>query len=161
MDDAQPPSGPWTGFYVYHRQPDRHRMDLGLTFANGTISGEGNDDIGAFVIRGRYEAGSREYHWTKTYVGQHDVFYRGFGEGEGIWGVWEVGGAQGGFKIWPVSSGEDAGDQERGAETIEVGEPVEAVGAVPGFGNREAVEIEVGLRRHPPLCLWPGWNLWV
>ncbi len=33
---------------------------------------------------------ARECHWTKTYVGAHDVFYKGFREGKGIWGTWEI-----------------------------------------------------------------------
>ena len=83
------PSGPWVGFYNY-RPGDRHRMDLDLTFANGQMTGDGNDDIGRFHINGRYDAPTRECHWTKTYVGAHDVFYRGFREGKGIWGTWKL-----------------------------------------------------------------------
>ena len=42
--------------------------------------------------------------WTKTYIGAHDVFYRGFREGKGIWGTWEIlWDARGGFHIWPRS----------------------------------------------------------
>jgi hypothetical protein len=96
------PSGPWVGFYTYTGAPDKHRMDLGLTFTNGRISGEGNDDVGPFVISGHFDAANRECHWTKTYVGAHDVFYRGFREGKGIWGTWEIWWeARGGFHIWP------------------------------------------------------------
>ena len=90
MSEPLFPSGPWTGFYNY-RPGDRHRMDLQLTFANGNMSGDGVDDVGRFLIKGRYDAASRECHWTKTYVGAHDVFYRGFREGKGIWGAWEIG----------------------------------------------------------------------
>ena len=61
-----------------------------LTFANGNMTGEGNDDVGRFLIKGRYDAPTKECHWTKTYVGAHDVFYRGFREGKGIWGTWEI-----------------------------------------------------------------------
>lgn len=64
-------------------------MDLHLTFANGNLTGDGNDDVGRFLIKGRYEATSHECHWTKSYVGGHDVFYRGFREGKGIWGTWK------------------------------------------------------------------------
>ncbi len=86
-------------------------MDLQLTFACGAISGEGSDDIGRFVIQGRYDAPNRECHWTKTYVGGHGVFYRGFREGKGIWGLWEIGlQARGGFHIWPRALGEDGGE---------------------------------------------------
>src|SRR5207249_5143062 len=84
------PSGPWTGFYNYTGPEDRHRMDLHLTFAQGGIAGEGGDDVGPFLIRGRYDAATRECHWTKTYIGGHDVFYRGFRDTLGIWGTWEI-----------------------------------------------------------------------
>jgi hypothetical protein len=118
------PSGPWTGFYNY--QPgDRHRMELGLTFANGLMSGDGVDDVGRFLIKGRYDTASRECHWTKTYVGAHDVYYRGFREGKGIWGTWEIRILDhGGFHIWPRGMGEG----ETRAESAEAEAPVDAVG---------------------------------
>jgi hypothetical protein len=124
------PSGPWLGFYNYSGDRDRHRMDLALEFGNGIITGEGNDDLGAFVIRGRYDAGTKECWWTKTYVGGHDVFYRGFHEGKGIWGTWEFGIDRGGFKIWPQAQGE--GDGETGSEEQE--QPVDAVGELAEVG---------------------------
>jgi len=124
MSEELFPSGPWTGFYNY-RPGDRHRMDMGLTFVQGNMTGDGNDDIGPFLIRGRYDETSRECHWTKTYVGAHDVFYRGFREGKGIWGTWEIGVlGHGGFHIWPRQAGEGAHE----TEVEEKGEPVEAVG---------------------------------
>jgi hypothetical protein len=117
------PSGPWVGFYNY-RPGDRHRMDLQLEFTNGQMTGEGIDDIGRFVISGRYDVANRECHWTKSYVGAHDVFYHGFREGKGIWGTWEVLLMSGGFHIWP--KGESEGDEE--AATIEASMPAEAIG---------------------------------
>ena len=121
------PSGPWVGFYTYGGELDKHCMDLALTFANGTISGEGNDDVGAFVMRGRYDPKSWECHWTKTYVGAQDVYYRGFREGKGIWGAWEIAlEAHGGFHIWPKALGEDAGEIETAEETM----PADAVATV-------------------------------
>jgi hypothetical protein len=108
-------------------------MDLGLTFANGAISGEGNDDVGTFVISGRYDAKSKEVHWVKSYVAAHDVFYRGFREGKGIWGTWEIGRSdRGGFKIWPLGQGANDDD----AETEAVTQPVEAVGELVEVGSR-------------------------
>jgi hypothetical protein len=123
VSDELYPSGLWVGFYNY--QPgDRHRMQLHLTFANGVISGDGNDDIGRFLIKGRYDSQSAESHWTKTYVGAHDVFYRGFREGKGIWGTWEIGNfARGGFHIWPKR----AGDTESDVESEIAAEPVDAI----------------------------------
>lgn len=99
-------------------------MDLNITFANGQMSGDGNDDIGRFLIRGRYDTTNRECYWTKTYIGAHDVFYRGFREGKGIWGTWEIKTwGHGGFHIWPRTSGE--GEAESEEEAVE--EPVDAV----------------------------------
>jgi hypothetical protein len=117
------PSGPWVGFYNY-RPGERHRMQLHLTFANGTMSGDGNDDVGRFLIKGRYDSQSFECHWTKSYVGAHDVFYRGFREGKGIWGTWEIGILNhGGFHIWPKK----AGDAELPTESGSATEPEDAI----------------------------------
>ena len=133
MSEPNFPSGPWVGFYNY--QPgDKHRMDLQLSFANGVVTGTGNDDIGPFVINGRYDAKSCECYWTKTYPGSHDVFYRGFREGKGIWGTWEIRNeSRGGFHIWPRSASE-------GEEVTEYAEQPEPVNAI-------AVGDEVTLRR--------------
>ena len=114
MSDAIFPSGPWTGFYNYSPK-DKHRMDLHLTFAGGKMTGDGNDDVGRFTIHGQYDEKSLECSWIKTYIGAHDVFYRGFREGKGIWGTWEITPAfHGGFHIWPKRAGE--GDTEAEAE---------------------------------------------
>jgi hypothetical protein len=122
MTDSLFPSGEWTGFYNY-RPGARHRMDLRLTFANGLLSGDGRDDIGAFLIKGRYDPPSRGCHWTKSYLGAHDVFYRGFREGKGIWGTWEIGiRCHGGFHIWPRAAGE--AQQAVAAEPAELTEAV-------------------------------------
>jgi hypothetical protein len=100
-------SGPWTGFYNYTGPEDRHRMDLNLTFAEGRVIGDGIDDVGRFVISGRYDATDHECNWTKTYPGSHDVRYRGFGDSNGIWGTWEIPPwTKGGFHIWPRHSGD-------------------------------------------------------
>jgi len=133
MSESNFPSGPWVGFYNY--QPgDKHRMDLQLSFANGVVAGTGNDDVAPFVINGRYDTANSECHWTKSYPGSHDVFYRGFREGKGIWGRWEIGAADcGGFHIWPRSASE-------GEELSEYGEKAEPVSAI-------AVGDEVTLRR--------------
>jgi hypothetical protein len=133
MNEARFPSGPWTGFYNYH-PGDRHRMELELTFAQGALAGSGLDDVGRFFVRGRYDAGSGECHWTKTYPGSHDVFYRGFREGKGIWGTWEIGvWSRGGFHIWPRAAGEGESEEAQ----AEQAEPVEAIG-VEAYSCRRA-----------------------
>jgi hypothetical protein len=121
MTNEQFPSGPWIGFYTYY-PGDRHRMDLHLTFANGSMSGDGNDDIGRFLIKGHYDSGNGDCYWTKTYVGAHDVFYRGFREGKGIWGTWEITqSTRGGFHIWPrlTSPGDQAAEHSESEESVD------------------------------------------
>lgn len=61
----------------------------------------------------------------KTYIGEHDVYYRGFRDGKGIWGLWELPGESGGFYIWPLRYEEG----EQNHESAEDPEPVEAVAA--------------------------------
>ena len=118
-------SGPWVGFYKYRSFPGgRHRMDLHLTFANGSIVGEGIDDVGRFLIKGRYDPTNDECYWTKSYIGAHDVFYRGFRDGKGIWGGWEIGpNWRGGFHIWP----RQAGDLEQESTATASKTPVDAI----------------------------------
>ena len=81
------PSGLWTGFYNYGRSTRKHRMDLALSFAGHAVTGDGNDDIGRFFVTGRFDGTNDECYWIKTYIGAHDVYYRGFREGKGILGI--------------------------------------------------------------------------
>jgi len=126
--DPNFPSGPWTGFFLQPQLPGKHRMELHLTFQNGVMTGEGRDWVGNFTIRGRYDVATGQCHWTKRYLGKHDVFYNGFNEGKGIWGVWEIAATanagvklRGGFHIWPEGMADPTGD--RLAEEADV--PVE------------------------------------
>ena len=126
MDDEYT-SGPWTGFYLY-ANGKRERMDLSLTFREGKITGGGSDPVGAFLIQGRYDAEKGEVWWTKTYLGAHDVFYKGCRDTRGIWGTWEIHAAwKGGFHIWPRGQGEGAAEEAE----ADVEEPVEAVAKGP------------------------------
>ncbi len=121
MSEKLFPSGPWIGFYTHHQGAgagERHRMELKLTFADGGMGGEGADDVGIFNIRGRYDAASGDCHWTKAYVGAHEVTYHGFREGRGILGTWEIQPSyHGGFHIWPLSEGATAEESESAEET--------------------------------------------
>lgn len=106
--DPRFPSGPWTGFFLQPQLPGRHLMELHLTFSHAQVNGHGRDWVGKFVIRGRYDIADGRCHWSKRYLGKHDVYYRGFNEGKGIWGVWEIAAKdnlgvplRGGFHIWP------------------------------------------------------------
>ena len=133
--DPRFPSGPWTGFFLQKAIPGRHLMELKLQFLGGTMTGEGRDWVGSFMIRGRYEVVTGQCHWTKRYLGKHDVFYKGFNEGKGIWGVWEIPPsqnlgtkAQGGFHIWPEGMPDPTGDRlaEEADVPVEKGELVTA-----------------------------------
>lgn len=119
MEDDLFPSGPWTGFYNYTGPEDRHRMDLRLEFKQGRMTGAGSDNVGYFLIDGSYDPVSKECHWTKSYPGSHHVCYRGFREGVGIWGTWEIPpSARGGFHIWPRRFKQ--GESEELETTLEV-----------------------------------------
>src|SRR5436190_4635431 len=88
--DPRFPSGPWTGFFLQPLLPGRHLMDLRLTFRHGSMTGDGRDWVGRFTLKGRYSLDDGKCYWTKRYLGKHDVFYRGYNEGKGIWGTWEL-----------------------------------------------------------------------
>ncbi|VTS08426.1 hypothetical protein [Tuwongella immobilis] len=124
--DPRFPSGRWVGFFLQKQLPGKHQMELLLTFANGRIRGEGRDLVGEFTINGIYELADGTCRWMKHYLGKHSVHYRGFNEGKGIWGTWqlETMGERwtGGFHIWP--EGMAAPDGSTLAESIE--EPVDA-----------------------------------
>lgn len=128
-DDTEFPSGPWVGYYIYGSgSRDRHRMDLDLRFRDGLVRGTGVDDVDRFSVRGHYDRESHIVTWHKNYP-NHDVWYRGFREGRGIWGTWEIGShSTGGFMIWPKGSG---GELEATVEA-EIEEPVPAAPASPG-----------------------------
>jgi hypothetical protein len=101
--DNRFPSGPWTGFFLQPPLTGRFWMELRLTFSHGRLQGDGRDRIGVFTFAGTYDVRDGTCHWTKRYVGQHAVAYRGYNEGKGIWGVWDIPPRmRGGFHIWPV-----------------------------------------------------------
>ena len=128
--DPRFPSGPWTGFFLQKFLPGKQRMELGLTFSQGVMTGQGRDLIGEFIVRGKYCLEDGKCHFSKRYLGKHDVFYQGYNEGKGIWGVWEISAAQnegvrltGGFHIWPEGLPDPATNHLATAE--EVPAPVE------------------------------------
>jgi len=95
-----PPSGRWVGYYLYSAGGVRHRQKMRLSFRSGIV-GSGNDGVGTFTIRGRFDPETNEARWQKRYA-THEVSCRGFYENESIWGVWNIGNrASGGFRIWP------------------------------------------------------------
>jgi len=141
--DPHFPSGPWTGFFLQKLYPGRHPSDLGLRFENGAMTGAGADWVGTFTVTGRYDIATGECHWSKRYAGKHDVFYRGFNEGKGIWGVWEIGPsptlghAKGGFHIWPEGMIDPSVPRLSEEEDVpaEVDETVVVVGSMSERGS--------------------------
>ena len=141
--DPRFPSGPWTGYFLQPGLPGRQLMELHLTFQQNQMTGDGRDCVGEFIVRGQYSLADGKCHWTKRYVGKHDVFYQGYNEGKGIWGVWEipatreVAAMRGGFRIWPEGMSDPTGLHL--TEKAEIPNPVE-----------EAVETEE--RVAEPVC---------
>lgn len=131
--DPRFPSGPWTGYFLQPAIPGRHLMELQLTFQQGHLTGEGRDYVGEFILRGQYFLEDGKCYWTKRYVGKHDVFYQGYNEGKGIWGVWEIPEARqqaaqrGGFHIWPEGMADPTQSHlaEEAQIPIPVAEPIE------------------------------------
>ena len=102
--DPRFPSGKWVGFFLDKRLPGKHQMELILTFAAGRLTGDGRDRVGSFTVHGTYDLTDGKCEWVEQYVKAHAITYRGFNEGKGIWGTWELreGGVfSGGFHIWP------------------------------------------------------------
>ncbi len=138
--DSRFPSGPWCGFFLMSHLPGRHQMELHLTFRQGVMTGEGRDQIGAFLIRGRYQVEDGQCWWTKRYISKHDVSYRGYNEGKGIWGLWEIPPTwKGGFHIWPEAMGDPT--QQKLAEAID--QPVE-IEMEAGAGMPVEAGVQVG-----------------
>ena len=112
--DPRFPSGPWTGFFIQPWIPGRHTMTLNLSFRDGGLAAEGSDRVGPFTFSGSYDREDGKCHWTKQYLGKHQVSYAGVNEGRGIWGVWEIrvlGGLyqdRGVFHLWPEGTTPDA-----------------------------------------------------
>ena len=126
--DRRFPSGEWTGFYLQPDSPQRYVMDCFLKFARGTISGEGDDPAGQFLIDGTYRTKSAECSWTKQYVGSHGVEYTGQARNRGIIGQWRIRGNpaswSGPFFIWPRSVGDLESAFERTFMEYELSESI-------------------------------------
>jgi hypothetical protein len=128
--DPRFPSGKWIGFWIQKYPPvGRHPTELFIHFADGVLHGEGRDKVGKYTVRGRYDLADGKCHWTKHYVGKHEVFYDGFNEGKGIWGTWSIRiqnppmELHGGFHIWP----EEWGDPTEQTLKAEADAPAELV----------------------------------
>jgi hypothetical protein len=114
-------------------------MELLLTFSKGVMTGEGRDYVGTFLIRGKYNVDDGKCHWSKRYVGKHDVAYQGYNEGKGIWGLWEIPpDSRGGFHIWPEAMGDPT--SHRLAEAIDTPAEITPVPEVEAEVGAEVAE---------------------
>jgi hypothetical protein len=142
--DPRFPSGEWIGFFLQPAVPGRHWMEMHLSFRNGVLKGEGRDWVGEFTIWGRYHLNDGRCWWTKSYIDKHTVDYRGYNEGKGIWGTWQMYAPwRGGFRIWPVAMGDPTLERLEATEEIPIelvagaGIVAEPVGLTPtGFRGR-------------------------
>ncbi len=127
--DARFPSGKWVGFFLDRRLPGKHQMELTLAFAAGRMTGEGRDRVGEFVVSGSYDTKTGECLFAKQYVKAHGIAYRGFNEGKGIWGTWELKWGvltfNGGFHIWPEGMGDPTSHVLKESLDLPVTEDVE------------------------------------
>jgi len=115
-----PPSGGWSGYYLYGFSSAKHRMKMTLTFSPaGRISGGGIDDVAPFTIHGVFDSDTNQASWTKTYIGMHRVEYQGLYDHRSICGSWNIGAFTGGFWIWPD------GIAESEKLAVELEQPVE------------------------------------
>lgn len=108
--DALLPGGQWEGFYNYHGNTQKHKMDIDLNFSNLSISGSGVDDVGTFIWDGKYDLTVYKGKLVKQYQ-THKVHYNGSIDENGIWGIWELFmdfyTLSGGFHIWPKKQNQD------------------------------------------------------
>ena len=96
------PTGQWNGFYIESHQERRGWMHQYLEFNDGELKGEGTDYVGPWTLQGKYDLSSLKCVWVKSYVGKHDVTYRGTINKTGITGVWDIRESiTGSFHIWP------------------------------------------------------------
>ena len=125
--DSRFPSGNWLGFFLDQRVPGKHSMELLLTFRAGSITGEGRDRVGPFLVNGTYDLGSGACQFRKAYSKAHALQYAGYNEGKGIWGTWDLEGLKGGFHIWPEEMGDPTRQVLREEAPLEFEEPLERI----------------------------------
>lgn len=126
--DDRFPTGEWRGFFVQPDSTRRHMMNMALQFAEGRLSGTGEDWVGAFTISGRYDTRTGECSWRKQYVGQHSIEYGGRARNRGIVGQWRIPKllpyGTGPFFIWPRALGDLGSEFERAFLEFELFAPL-------------------------------------
>ncbi len=112
-------SGLWRGFWQQEQFGKQSMHDFTLKFAHGTITGQGTDIVGEFLVAGEYHTATGQLTLTKQYHGKHAVEYIGHPDGEGsIQGTWTIlaGGFRteytGPFLMQPANQGQHADDAE-------------------------------------------------
>ena len=117
--DPRFPSGPWTGFWLQRCYAGRQWMSLWLTFADGRITGDGEDRVGPFLMAGTYDLRTGKCSIVKAYKGAHTLSYEGANAGDGlwIWGVWRMPVFdRGGFHMWPADQEDPTAPKLRAAK---------------------------------------------
>ena len=120
-------SGQWKGYY--EQGGSQHEMLCNLTFGlDGSISGQGTDDIAPYTISGRVEAND-SFHFTKQYQDSYAVEYGGTVQWTGsqptLKGQWHLQGQSDGFMLCPDKllqqfSGQWKGYYEQGGSQHEM-----------------------------------------
>jgi hypothetical protein len=81
-------SGRWLG--SYHQFEMDHPQILDVGFESGEMVGAGADEIGPFLIAGRYNETTAAADWLKHYIGRHTVVYSGRLTGATLSGQWTL-----------------------------------------------------------------------
>jgi len=81
-------SGRWTGSYRQFEMDHPQLLEVG--FEKGLMVGTGADQIGLFLIAGRYDEATATAEWLKHYIGRHTVLYSGRLSGTTLSGSWTI-----------------------------------------------------------------------
>jgi hypothetical protein len=94
-------SGTWNGYYKQKDTQYPFTIQLFLGNYDGSVKGEGTDDIGNFLINGSWNKGDGSIHFAKQYLGAHTVMYDGSlsPDGRQMDGKYIVQGASGDFHM--------------------------------------------------------------
>jgi len=79
-------------------------MAVDVKESEGRFEAEGHDEVGRFTLTGERRGPSNRFRWTKSYIGQHSLDYRGqwHDDHSGFVGRWFLEGRCGGtFALWP------------------------------------------------------------
>lgn len=80
----------WSGWWEQWGLGRQQMWNLVLAIdASGTVTGSGEDCVGAFDISGRFAPGG-PVSLIKQYHGRHAVVYEGCNSGEGVFGTWHL-----------------------------------------------------------------------